>query len=622
MNAFRPWVELNLTAAARAGKLAAAFEVEETVQVVSELIDAGRCPVLTGESGIGKTAIVHELARRAAAGAGPARLVRRPLLQVSLQRRVTTLHNRHEIHGELNKLIDAIRKLRRPPALFIRDLDLVYHLDLEDRLAALAAVTDAPLLGEGSDGVISAMLEYDALLDQLCAPVRLEEPPLERVLRILRAWADHGDRTGAVRYGSDALEQALMLAHRFLPRSRLPHKALALLAQSATHAPTGGVVRAGAVIDRFCTAHRVPRVLVDPSLPLDLGRVQRVFERNVFGQAEAVRAVVDTIGVLKAGLSDPHRPLATLLLVGPTGVGKTYIAQLVAEVLFGRRDRVVRVNLADYPAPSDAERLFGDASAPRPADQRGVLTNRLAGYPFAVLLLDEFEKAHGVVHDRFLQLVDEGAFINAAGETVSCRALIVIATSNAGYEHNAASPFGFGQEPGSVSGTARRRLEMHFRFELLNRFDRIVHFAPLGPADVRNIVLAELRRLPARSGLRQRHLRLEVERPVVDWLIGRSYDAESGARHIRRVIEQHVTVALARVLAQHNLSAGARVRLVLRDDAVEGRVVEPHVPRDPATSALPDSGRDAAHALRPRPPRAGVLAHLWQRSGQPGVHRS
>lgn len=576
MNALRPWLELNLSAEARAGRLAPALEVDDAVQAVSELLEAGRCPVLTGESGIGKTAVVHELARRMTRGAdSPARLARRTWLQISLQRRCATLQNRHEIHVEFGKLIEAVRRLRRPPVLFIRDIGLIYQLDLEDRLAALANVADVPLIGEGADGVISSMLEYHPILQQVCAPVRLEEPSLERTLRILRGWAEQRSGRGGrgIVYASDGLEQALMLTHRFLPRSRLPHKALALLTQSAASAGAGGVVRGEEVIARFCGLYRVPRVLVDPAVPLDLARVQRSFEQTVFGQAEAVRAVVDVIGVLKAGLSNLQRPLATLLLVGPTGVGKTFIAQLVAEVLFGRRERVVRVNLADYPDAGDAGRLFGDSSAARPADERGLLSNRLAGYPFGVLLLDEFEKAHRAVHDRFLQLIDEGAFINGAGETISCRALIIIATSNAGYEHAAAGPFGFGQGGGRVGGgLARGRLEEHFRFELLNRFDRIVHFQPLAAEDLRSIVVAELRRLPQRAGLRQRSLRLEVERGVIDWIMARGCEPQCGARQIRRIIEQHVTVALARVLAQRQLPPGTRIRLVLSGESVEARI--------------------------------------------------
>lgn len=592
MNAIRIWTELDLTAEARAGRLRPAFEVDDAVQIVSELVDAGRCPILTGDSGVGKTAIVHELARRTHAGAGPRRFAHRRIVQISLQRCVGIAESRHEFPAEFGKLVDAIRKMRRSPVLFIRDIGLAYQFDLEDRLAALAHATDAPVLGEGPDGVVSAMLEYHAVLQCVFAPVRLEEPSLEQAMRILRQWSAHRGPARTMRYTSDALEQALTLTHRFQSRSRLPHKAIELLSQSAVEATGTGEVRSQEVIERFCALHRVPRVIVDPSLPLDLDRVQRMFERAVFGQQEAVGAVVDVIGVLKAGLSDLHRPLATLLLVGPTGVGKTYIAQLVAEVLFGRRDRVVRLNLADYPDASDATRLFGDPTGTRPADQRGVLTNRLAGHAFAVLLLDEFEKAHRGVHDRFLQLIDEGAFINGAGETISCRSLIVIATSNAGYEHGVVEPLGFAGRPARADAPAKLpRLDRHFRFELLNRFDRVIHFSPLTVDDVRQVAIAELRRLPKRIGLRQRHVRLEVERDVVDWIVERGFEPDCGARHLRRTIEHHVTVALARVLACDNPPAGSRLRLMLRDGKIKACVVGSRVERGQPSAGRGDDGR-------------------------------
>ncbi len=568
MKVLRTWIERDLSAAARAGKLSPAFEVDEAVHVASELLDTGRSLIVTGEPGVGKTTVIHELIRRAQAGRGPQRLAGRRVVEISLRRRVSSLARPYDIHSEVHKLAEALRGLRRPPVLFIRDIDIAHQLSLADRLPYLG---DGPILAEGSEHAVSAMLEEDAALRQQFAPLAIEEPSLERAERILRAWAEHADRHSR-RFGADAIEHALVLTHRFQSRSRLPHKAIELLDQSAAEAPRGGTVTRAHVIQRFCALHRVPRVLVDADHALDLVRVESLFALNVFGQPEAVRSIVDMIGVLKAGLSDLRRPLGTLLLVGPTGVGKTYVAQLVAEVLFGRRDRLVRVNMADYPGSGDAAHLFGSPDATRKAAERGVLTNRLAGHPFAVLLLDEFEKAHTEVHDRFLQLIDEGAFINGAGETVSCRSLIVIATSNAGYDHLGLKHFGFAAGSGD---SARVNLEARFRFELLNRFDRVVHFAPLSQDDVRNVALAEIGRLPGRIGLRQRRLRVEVERRVIDWIVDRGYDPAAGARNIRRAIEQHVTAALARVLSQSPPAEGSRLRLVLRDGVIVGRVIPP-----------------------------------------------
>ncbi|MCP4592957.1 MAG: ATP-dependent Clp protease ATP-binding subunit [bacterium] len=569
------WVERNLTVAARKGQLQPAYEIEDAVQSAAELLEAGRNPILTGDPGVGKTAIVYEIVRRSSVGLGPARLAGRRILELSFQRRMSTLKNAYEVHDEFQRLVQALCKYRRKLALFIRDIHLAYALDLERELCALAYEFGGPVIAEGPEAAVTTLLEDDQVLQQYYTPVCVDEPTLSRTLRILRSWGhDEAGRCGRA-FTDDALEEAMTLTHRFLARSRLPRKAIDLLRHTASRCAKEPVVEAADVIERFCAMHQTPRALVDPSIPLDLDQVRRRFEQTVFGQRQAIESMVDMIGVLKAGLTDLRRPLGAFLLVGPTGVGKTYVAQILAEHLFGRRDRLVRLNMADFPNESDAQVLFGDPADTKEACVRGLLTARLAGCPFGVVLLDEFEKSHPKVHDRFLQLIDEGAFVNGAGETISCRSLIIVATSNAGSELHRGGVFGFSAGNGSSQDDRRAAaLERCFRFELLNRFDRVVHFGPLSLEDIRGIARQELRLLCQRIGVRRRGLRVLTDWSVIDWIAERGFSPNHGARVLRRTLEQCVTTALAGAIVRENPAPGAQIRLMLEGQAVVARVVD------------------------------------------------
>ncbi|MEO1335649.1 MAG: AAA family ATPase, partial [Myxococcota bacterium] len=281
------------------------------------------------------------------------------------------------------------------------------------------------------------------------------------------------------------------------------------------------------------------------------------------------------------GLSDVRRPFGVFLFAGPTGVGKTHLAQVLADFLFSSPDRMVRFNMADYPDESNALRLFGDANAYGMAAKRGLMAQRLSGHPFAVLLLDEFEKAHRAVHDRFLQLFDEGWFVNGLGESISCRSLVIIATSNAGAEVYREQALGFisAPPPDELQAEVERRIHRAFRFEFLNRFDELVHFRPLNREVIRAIAIRELQQLKVRSGLRQRELALDVDEGVLDWLTVHGYDPHYGARFLRRTIQRTVATAVAEAIVKSQPKPGTTIWVSIRG----GRVVA----ESPKTVARP-----------------------------------
>jgi ATP-dependent Clp protease ATP-binding subunit ClpA len=568
------WLERDLTAAAEAGELPRAFAVDSIVEQMSELVASDRHPVLIGEGGVGKTAALYEWVRRVQAGGGPAALEGKRVLQFSLRRRAAALNNPGELRPEFQKLLDALQQAGNDVVPFFCDLHVAHEFGLEPLLHAFAYRFEQPILGEGRRAAVESMLESNPELEQHYVVLKLDEPSLPAAERILTEWNAEEAAAGRRAFAAAALDEALYLSHRFLTRMRLPRKALDLLKQVASLAAGNRTIGAAQVIDRFCRSHKVPRFLVDPDLPLDLEEVDDHFRTRLLGQAEAVRAVVNMISLIKAGLSDVRRPFGVFLFVGPTGVGKTHVAQLLADYLFGSRDRTIRFNMADFQLEYSASTLFGDPDDHRLPNMRGQLTQRIQGHPFAVLLLDEFEKAHEVVRDRFLQLIDEGCFINGAGEMVSCRSTIIIATSNSGAEVYRQQALGF---TGSATLEALdqevdRRLNEQFRFEFLNRFDEVVHFHPLARADIRTIAWRELEQLQDRVGLKRRGLVLEADDDLLDWLTVHGYDPHFGARFLRRTIERHVTTVLSNFIVRTDPPVGAQIELTVREDQVVARL--------------------------------------------------
>jgi ATP-dependent Clp protease ATP-binding subunit ClpA/ATP-dependent Clp protease ATP-binding subunit ClpC len=353
---------------------------------------------------------------------------------------------------------------------------------------------------------------------------------------------------------------AIELGSALYPWSALPGTAIELLRKVA-ELPEPAEIGPELVIAHLARVTGLPEHLITLDAPLDPALVLGHFERRVMGQPEAVAAATDVVLKVRAGVADPARPLAVHLYTGPTGTGKTELATALAEYLYGDAHRLLRFDMSELAGPDAVARLIGDRWAPR-----GHLTERVREQPFAVVLLDEIEKAHPAVLALLLQLFDEGRLTDAAGDTTSFAQTVVIMTSNLGAR--ASAPIGFGDGAAAIVAEIARAVRDFFPPELFNRIDRVVRFAPLSKAVAERIVDKELAKLFARRGLRDRNVFVHAGAAVRARAVAEAFDPRWGARTVKRWLED----AIGTLLADDVGRAGpARIRMIhLFDDG--GRI--------------------------------------------------
>ncbi len=567
----------DLTALAAAGQLSPVIGREAEMDLLAQVLlrRSKNNPVVVGEAGVGKTAVVEGFAQRLASPDCPKPLQGSRIVELAMGSLVAGTKYRGEFEERLLGIVEEVRK-HPEVILFLDEIHTLVgagasgggeSLDAANILKPALARGELRCIGATTTGEFRRFFEGDPALERRFEQILVEEPSREETLELLARIRDTLEEHHGVDIEPAALEAAVDLTSRHVPDRRLPDKAIDAVDQSCARirlrratgaAVGGGAVTAAEIASTVSRWTGIPLERLSGDAARNLLNLEAELRSRVLGQDHAVREVARVVLTAKAGLARPGRPLGVFLFLGPTGVGKTWLARSLAEVLFGDGKRLVRLDMSEYKEPHSVAKLLGAPPGYVGHEQEGVLIAALRTHPHCVLLLDEVEKAHPEVFDLFLQVFDEGRLTGARGRSADFSQAIIIMTSNLGTTATPpAAPIGFRSDedqdaPPPLPDALDVVLE-HFRPELVNRMDAVVRFQGLSQEALRGIVdriLAEIEELG-----RDRKLRLSLDEEVYAWIMGQAEIERFGARELHRIVDRSIRQPLAREL----LRLGERV---------------------------------------------------------------
>ena len=587
----------SLSAKAKAGALdpiiGRTVELQRTLEILCRRRKNN--PVFVGDPGVGKTAMAEGLAIRLLEPNVPALLKDAEVYALDTTALLAGTRFRGDFEERFKAVVNALRKRPRP-ILFIDEIHATVGAGATTGGTLDLATLMKPVLTSGELRVVGSTtfeefkhIEKDRALARRLQKVVIEEPSVDETRRILEGLRSRYEAHHQVAYSDEALDAAAKLAKRHLRDSRLPDSAIDLLdeagamvrlrasasvpagageAPAAEAAPPPLPVAADVIEHIAARMARIPEKQATASDRQRLRTLGEALERVVFGQAEAVQSVVNAIKRSRAGLGQPDRPAGCFLFTGPTGVGKTELAKQLALHL---GNEFIRFDMSEYMEKHAVARLIGAPPGYVGFEQGGQLVDAVRQHPYAVLLLDEIEKAHQDIFNILLQVMDHATLTDNNGRKADFRQVVLIMTSNAGSRELTATSIGFGGSSGDAAGRtaksrARSALERIFSPEFRNRLDAIVTFKSLTPEVMETIVEKFILQLEAQ--LKERKVAFTLTPAARAWLAKKGFDPLFGARPLARVIQIEVRDRLTDEILFGRLEQGGTVTIGLEDDGL------------------------------------------------------
>jgi ATP-dependent Clp protease ATP-binding subunit ClpC len=611
-----------------------ANEIERVVQILCRRTKNN--PVLLGEAGVGKTAIVEGLAQKIVTNDVPEILAEKRIVVLDLAMMVAGTKYRGQFEERIKAVMNEVRRAKNV-ILFIDELHTLVGaggaegaIDASNVLKPSLARGEIQCIGATTLDEYRKYIEKDGALERRFQTIIVEPPNKEETVEILKGLRDRYEAHHRVQITEEALKAAVELSTRYITGRCLPDKAIDVIDEagarvrlkSMTKPPNLAEIEeqierlsiekdeavknadyeraaelrdqaealrkkkeemqrawreqakeVDGVVDEEMVAEVVSKMTGVPLTRLEKKEAQRLLElenelhKRVVSQDDAIKAVARSIRRARSGLKDPNRPIGTFLFLGPSGVGKTLLSKAIAEFMFGSEEALVQIDMSEYMEKHNVSRLIGAPPGYVGYEEGGQLTERIRRRPYAVVLLDEIEKAHPDVFNTLLQVMEEGRLTDNVGRVVDFKNTILIMTSNIGADLIKSGGIGgFGLRPKgeefsfeNMKKSLLREVEKFFRPEFINRLDDTIIFRPLTKDNLYNIIDIEVKKMSKR--LNEQGIRLELTQEARDFLIEKGYNPDFGARPLRRAIEQNVEDALSESILRGDFKGVDLVRI-------------------------------------------------------------
>ena len=630
----------DLTKLAKQGKLDPVIGREREIRRMTQILvrRVKNNPVLTGEPGVGKTAIVEGLAQRIVKGEVPSQLADKRVLGLDLALLISGTTYRGQFEERTKKLIDEIIKSGNV-ILFIDELHSIVgagaaegSIDMSNILKPALAKGQLRLIGATTNDEYRKYIEKDPALERRLQRVNVDEPSVEETIQILEGLKSAYEKHHNVDIQTEAITAAAELSKRYINDRFLPDKAIDLIdeAAAATQLEEKQIKLSNQIIElekrrrHANTEHQkaaenfsyeesakwrvlelrllseierlkaklpkrsrtrlitrediaqvvsmwtgVPVTALARTDKIRLVNLEKALTKHIVGQKEAIQTISSAIKRSSTGVADPNRPLGSFIFLGPTGVGKTELAKVLAREVYGREDALVKIDMSEFMEKHNLSRLVGAPPGYVGYEESGKLTETIRRQPYSVVLLDEIEKAHPDVFNMLLQIMEDGYLTDAKGRRVNFRNTIIIMTSNIGMtELTRQAAIGFKVKNASdinerydeIKDQVIDKLKEHFRPEFMNRLDKTIVFKPLGKPEIIEIIDRQINRLIER--LSPEGIEIQVEPSAKELIAEKGFDPEFGARPIRRVITEYIEDPLSELLLTGKLSTKTPIRVL------------------------------------------------------------